>query len=201
MKKKMVKTLLLCGLVGAVGVGGTYAYFTGNDSAVNSVTVGNLTTSINEDYPSGQKITADSNAVPSIKKVVAVSNDGEESVDCYVRVELSYSNSDISKGLTLQGLNTTDWVKSGNWYYYKKVLKSGQKTSNLMTGYSINVNKIDTTYKDYIDTFSVNVYEESVPVSITETITPGHGNVKAVTQVKNFSTPQEAFTYFETARK
>lgn len=204
MKKKIAKTLLLCSLVGIVGVGGTYSYFTGHDEVDNSVTVGHLTTEVREDYPDNQKITIDKTSNPSVKKVVSVTNNvngGKGSVPCWVRVELTYSNSDIASGLILQGLNTTDWIKDGDWYYYKKVLGTGETTSNLITGYSIDTNRVNSRYKDYIKDFSVNVYEESVPSEITELNTVGSGNSQAKTTERSFGSGKEAFTYFATARK
>ena len=38
------------------------------------------------------------------------------SVDCYVRVSLAYSNSDIGRAVTMKGQNTTDWVYSDDGF-------------------------------------------------------------------------------------
>lgn len=65
---------------------------------------------------------------PSYPKKVWVTNDGngEALVDCYVRAEVTFSNSDIGQAVTLEGLNTADWTLGGDgFYYYKHILKKG----------------------------------------------------------------------------
>ena len=48
------------------------------------------------------------------------------------------------------------------FYYYKKILREGEKTTPLFTGIFIDASKLEKTYLDQIDTFEVQIYEESV---------------------------------------
>ena len=48
------------------------------------------------------------------------------------------------------------------FYYYKKVLREGEKTTPLFSGISVDSWKLEKTYLDQIDAFEVQVYEESV---------------------------------------
>lgn len=85
------------------------------------------------------------------------------SVDCYVRVSLAYSNSDIGRAVTMKGQNTTDWVYSDDgFYYYKNVLKEGESTRPLCTGFMVEAEKIEKTYWKELKDFQIQVYEESV---------------------------------------
>lgn len=85
------------------------------------------------------------------------------SVDCFVRVSLEYSNSDIGRAVTMKGLNTTDWVYSDDgFFYYKNVLKEGESTRPLCTGFMVEAGKIEKTYWEELKDFQIQVYEESV---------------------------------------
>ena len=84
--------------------------------------------------------------------------------DCYVRMSLSYSNDDIGRGVKLTGLDTANWVYNSQdgYYYYRKKISEGEKTAPLCTGFQIDPQKIDDTYRDSIKDFEINVYEEAV---------------------------------------
>ena len=84
--------------------------------------------------------------------------------DCYVRMSLSYSNDDIGRGVNLTGLDTANWVYNSQdgYYYYRKKISEGEKTTPLCTGFQIDPQKIDDTYRDSIKDFEINVYEEAV---------------------------------------
>ena len=84
--------------------------------------------------------------------------------DCYVRMSLSYSNDDIGRGVKLTGLDTANWGYNSQdgYYYYRKKISEGEKTTPLCTGFQIDPQKIDDTYRDSIKDFEINVYEEAV---------------------------------------
>lgn len=84
--------------------------------------------------------------------------------DCYVRMSLSYSNDDIGRGVKLTGLDMANWVYNSQdgYYYYRKKISEGEKTAPLCTGFQIDPQKIDDTYRDSIKDFEINVYEEAV---------------------------------------
>ena len=164
-KSRWKETAGIALMAGVLGIGGTFAWFTAYDKKENLLAVGHNTTTITEDFPKPSPIPIPEN--PEYKKTVCVSNytSGENGfgVDCYVRVMLSCSNSDIGNAVTLLGLNTTDWEqRSDGYYYYKKILREGQKTTPLFTGFRIDSSQVMDTYRPWLDEFSIEVYEESV---------------------------------------
>lgn len=152
-------------LTGFLGVSGTFAWFTSFDKKENLLAVGHNTTTVTEDFPKPSPIPVSQN--PKYKKTVSVANrtsaENGFGVDCYVRVMLSYSNSDIGNAVTLLGLNTSDWeYRADGYYYYRKILKEGQQSTPLFTGFQIDPEKVTDVYRPWLDEFSIGVYEESV---------------------------------------
>ena len=140
-----------------LGIGGTNAYLTSYDQVVNVVGVGKNTTNIVEEFPTPSPLPGDEDS--ELPKTVWVANgnvQGEEaSVDCYVRVSLGYSNSDIGRAVTLKQIDRTNWVEADDgFYYYKKVLREGEKTTPLFSGISVDSSKLEKTYLDQIDASS-----------------------------------------------
>lgn len=167
MKLRMLsKPALLLALSGIICIGGTAAYFTDYDNKRNIVAVGHNTTTIEEEFPDPEPTPIPEN--PTYTKKVWVANKpyGENgfNVDTYIRVSVSYSNYDIGKAVTLNGLDTTNWIYNPNdqFYYYTKVVEEGQSTTPLFTGIKIDSSKVEDTFKDAISEFNVNVYSESV---------------------------------------
>lgn len=105
---------------------------------------------------------------PSYRKEIRIGNFSGSvkgfQADCYVRMSLSYSNDDIGRGVKLTGLDTANWVYNSQdgYYYYRKKISEGEKTTPLCTGFQIDPQKIDDTYRDSIKDFEINVYEEAV---------------------------------------
>lgn len=87
-----------------VGVQGTSAYQSAYDKAVNIVTPGNISSEIGEDFPNPPTIVPDKDI--DIAKKIWVSNNpsgqNQTGTDCYVRVAVGYSNSDIGKAVTMK---------------------------------------------------------------------------------------------------
>ena len=91
-----------------VTVQGIAAYQSAFDTAENIIRAGSNTTEIGEEFPSPTPVAPDKNT--DITKKIWVTNreqgaDGV-SVDCYVRVSLAYSNSDIGRAVTMNGQYT-----------------------------------------------------------------------------------------------
>lgn len=147
-------------------IGGTAAFFSAYDQAENRVAVGRNDTEINEEFPDPSD--PGDNETPEYKKTVWVGNTSQAekgfNVDCYVRMSLSYSNQDIGKAVTLLGLDTVNWAYDSNdgYYYYRGILKEGEATAPLFTGFRIDRSNMDELYQDTIDDFQINVYEESI---------------------------------------
>ena len=167
MKEKLLKVpiffLFVTGVLCALG---TAAYFSDYDDKVNTAAVGSVTTEIDEDFPDPTPTLMGDN--PSYKKEIWTGNfSGNEkgfNADCYVRMSLSYSDDDIGRGVELLGLDTANWIyNSGDgYYYYRNKVAEGETTTPLCTGFRINSEKIDDTYKDSLFDFEINVYEEAV---------------------------------------
>lgn len=167
MKKKKWKNqkwLALC--LAVICFGGTTAYFTAFDNRLNTAAVGRNTSEIEEDFPKPTPGPLEND--PEYKKTVWVTNasSAEEgfNVDCYVRVALSYSDYDIGSALVLKNLDTVNWIYNpeDGYYYYKNVLEEGASTTPLFTGFSIESEQADTTYLEESDTFTIQIYEESI---------------------------------------
>ena len=152
-------TAILC-------AGVTTAYFSDSDSLRNTVAAGRNESQIEEEFPDPPDPGGEED--PEYKKTVWVKNVAPSetyfNVDCYVRVSVSYSNYDIGRAVTLLGLDTANWRynSSDGYYYYLHLLKEGQSTTPLFTGFSIQREQIETRYLDTIGDFEIQVYEESV---------------------------------------
>lgn len=105
-KRLAMAGAVLLGFV--LGIGGTNAYLTSRDQMVNTIGIGKNTTTIEEDFPKPSPIPEDENSdIP--KEVRIVNGQGEAAlVDCYVRVSVGYSNSDIGRAAVLKQLDRTD---------------------------------------------------------------------------------------------
>lgn len=164
-------------------IGGTQAYLSDYDVAQNALFAGGNETEITEEFPSVTPIPVKND--PVISKRIFVTNSASGSngrnVDCYVRVRLSYSDMDIGKAISIQGLDTQNWIpQDDGYYYYKPVLKKGSKTTALCSGFAINSRNVEDTYKDRLNQFYINVYEESV-------------------QAGNFSNWETAWNYYDSS--
>lgn len=148
-----------------LGSSRTNAYLTSYDQAVNTIYAGRNTTTIEEEFPVPSPLPEDEDSDFS-KKVWVVNENSQgtsASVDCYVRMSIGYSDSDIGRAVTLDQVDRTNWVEADDgFYYYKRILKEGEKTTPLFTGISVDSSKLEKTYLDQIDTFEVQIYEESV---------------------------------------
>ena len=162
-KKRITVLAAIMGTL--VTVQGIAAYQSAFDTAENIIRVGSNTTEIGEEFPSPTPVAPDKNT--DITKKIWVTNceqgvDGI-SVDCYVRVSLAYSNSDIGRAVTMKGQNTTDWVYSDDgFYYYKRILREGESTTQLCTGFLIDHARVEKKYWKLLNEFQIQVYQESV---------------------------------------
>lgn len=165
--KKLKGPLFLAALLLLTATGVTVSYFTAFDSKINGVAVGKNPIHIQEDFPDPTP-TPGPGGTENYKKTVYVGNslDGPPgfNVNCFVRVMLSYSNSDVGRAVTLLGLDTKNWVyNSGDgYYYYRYLLREQETTTPLITGFSIDPERVEDAYQDSLDRFEINVYAESV---------------------------------------
>ena len=135
--RRIVLITALVVLAAALIVGGTLAYFTGEETAYNVITTGNLVMTLHEETTGGVPFPEDGidGVMPGDKvdKKVYLSNDGN--VDMYARIgvktvitpdtlDLKYIKLDI---------DTEHWTEKDGYYYYSTVLAPGEKTEPLFT--------------------------------------------------------------------
>lgn len=129
MKRSIPIGLLVVSLVALFVLGGTLAWFTADAKAPNMFTTGTVDIEIDEDLDNPN------DWAPGItkKKEVSVKNLG--SLPVFVRVQLRPAwgamdgdvfREDEKLGIdnVIFNVNTKDWVKSGDWYYYKGVIET-----------------------------------------------------------------------------
>lgn len=109
--KKLKKLVLACGLVAALGVGATLAYFTDQESATNVITMGHADIDIDEPNFDPDKEIEDVKPGDVITKdpTVTVTTD---SVDVYVRFKITFT------GLTQTQVNDLMSKKDDGTYKY-----------------------------------------------------------------------------------
>ncbi|WP_026896143.1 TasA family protein [Clostridiisalibacter paucivorans] len=133
MKKRLMVILSTVALLSLLVVGGTMAWFTSNpEPVVNAFTAGTVEIEVNEHGFSD--ITNWNPGDTTNKDVSVISNGSKKS---YVRVSLTpewhKEGYDLSSGnVDLILANNSDWVKQGDYYYYKHILNEGEETSLLL---------------------------------------------------------------------
>jgi hypothetical protein len=95
------------------------------------------------------------------KKVSVTSNGSKQT---YVRVKLTPAWSDEKLSLENVIMNLgSEWIKNGDYYYYKYILTEGQTTSLLLNGITFDGIKTDNAYQGA--TFTIDVKAEAVQAS------------------------------------
>lgn len=164
-RKSLLLLCILCTLSAISLTNATLAYFTDHTDLTNRIKIGHNVSILKETFPTPEPIKKDT--VQTYEKVVSVSN--LESVPCYVRVYVAFSNDAIGNNISYVNLNATDWSyvsSAGNasmkgYYYYKYPLNPGETTKPLFDGLIIG-NNLDFSNDGANDIFEVYLYEETV---------------------------------------
>ena len=136
-KRKIILLVALLCMVAILGVGGTLAYFTAEDSATNEFTVGNVKIDLIEPKwdEIGKHEAKDAYPGEALAKNPQVVNTGNN--PCFVRIKVEGLEQFVKKygedakiglryidaeGVYHEGINTADWELYEGYYYYKKVL-------------------------------------------------------------------------------
>lgn len=107
---------------------GTSAYFTDHESVWNRMVFGHNTSTIDEEFPTPTPVPPGKSVVKRVK----IRNEG--SVACYIRAALIFSEPIEA----IEGLDTENWVKGeDDYYYYKKPVSEGESTTELFTGIAL----------------------------------------------------------------
>lgn len=132
--KKSVAILVTAVMIAVtLTIGGTLAFLTNKATVTNVITVGDVKISLTE--PEFEKLTSSSyrfdNVVPGqkISKDPTITNTGDK--DAYIRCKVAVAGDRLNSAQIadlLNGLNIgNDWAKSGDYYYYQKVLTKASK--------------------------------------------------------------------------
>lgn len=149
MKKSVLKTMMVCGTAGLLLVGGTTAYLTDYDHAVNEFTVGKVEIDLTEpNWKPGDntKITPEQ----VIKKDPQITNTGVNDAFVYLQVSVPKANviiaDEAGNRLPAATRELFSFTKSTNWtqietkstadaqiytFTYNKVVKAKETTSTL----------------------------------------------------------------------
>lgn len=145
MKKTNKKPLIALGIMLLVGIiGGTISYFTSSTTIPNTFKTETYKTVTTEEFISPSSWTPGT----TTSKTVTVKNEG----NVPVAVRVSYTEAWVSKNgssLPLQptglsqpaailNLNTTGWIKNGNYYYYNKAVKNGETSPTFLNSVTYN---------------------------------------------------------------
>jgi len=162
MKRSIPIGLLVVSLVALFVLGGTLAWFTADAKAPNMFTTGTVDIEIDEDLDDDPNDWA-----PGItkKKEVSVKNLG--SLPVLVRVQLTpvwgsmdgedfREDEELSIDNVIFNVNTEDWVKSGDWYYYKGVLEPKGETPLLLSDVTLDSSLTGNDYQGKTLTIYVN---------------------------------------------
>ena len=165
MKKKIISLCLVICLLAVAVVGGTLAYFTDNDTADNTFTVGNVSIDLTEpNWDASGSIDAPQ-VYPgeALAKDPTVKNDGAN--PCFVRISVTGLDCLAPAGMITYRTDYvanalgTDWVKhTDGYFYYTKVLAIGETTDALFDQIVIPT---DVT-NGYDGNYTVRVFAEAV---------------------------------------
>lgn len=143
MKNKLF-VIAIAALVLATLAAGSLAYFSDETTTHNVITSGGVTIELNEwadeaktePFPVKEGV---GGVMPgqTVTKIAEITNTGAG--DAWVRVKITTAielargvNAEPDLSLVQLALNTTDWTKQGEYYYYNKSLAPGQTTAPLL---------------------------------------------------------------------
>lgn len=157
MKKRILISLSLV-IVFALVAGGTFAWFTSTTKPVtNKFKTGTVAVEVNEH---GFENVDNWNPGDTTNKDVSIKSTGTKR--SYVRVKITkmWSNELPNDNVELIFTNNNDWVYSDGWYYYTKILNSGEETSKLLDAVKLIGPITENEYQG--ETLTVNVEAEAV---------------------------------------
>jgi len=170
-KRSVIVTLLIIVIV-LLSAAWVVAYITRSTIAKNVITFGSIKmelieTTLNEN---NQEIEVEDNEIldithkPELSRIVKIKNLGEH--DFFARVSLHLVGTDANNQeidatrYVSYNVNTQDWIYKDGWYYYKKIVKQNEITSNLITQVNFDVNNITSNYPN--GKFKLDIKAEAV---------------------------------------
>ena len=165
MKKKVLFGFIGCLLVSILAIGGTIAWLTDNEEAVNKVTIGHVDIEVNETWENGVD---GQNVAPGVEvaKDPTVKNIGKNPAYIRVRVEISNTFYEPFLEINYQVEPNGNWFKEGEYYYYKAIVDVNNSTTPVFTKFMLNDNFIEPPVTAPSDTeqpgFDIVVYAEAI---------------------------------------
>lgn len=141
MKRRLSLIAAMALVLSLIGFG-TLAFFTDSEEATNVITAGNIDIDLHDLGEDELPFPANGigGVMPgsSVTKVVNVENTGDH--PAFVRVRLTQAIV-AAEGVEAQlnfdnitlNLDTVNWTKSGDWYYFNSILAPGEFTTDLFT--------------------------------------------------------------------
>lgn len=167
MKRKVLILAALTMLLSFVTYG-TIAYFTASRQVRNVVTTGDIKVALLEWADDGMTVPfkpgPGGRVMPGLRKIQIVQAENTGTRDAYVRMRVECSvtppgRSEIKNPefLTMDW-NSADWKDGGDgFFYYKHVVKPGERTTPLYKKFSID-KSVDNTYKKSEISVSVTLH-------------------------------------------
>lgn len=185
-KSKISLWASILALVMVIGIGATLALMASpSNSVTNSFTAADIDTEIEENITDGNKQVSIKNYGPSdayVRARIMVSGVNPENVEIVSEEPVEGDVAADTVYLVMQNNGTGDkqWTKedsdtngnySDDFYYYLDVLTKDESSKNLLKKVVLGSN---LQKEDFLDTFSVTIYHESVlAINQPESITVG----------------------------
>ena len=153
-KRKIILLAALLVMVAILGVGGTLAYFTAEDEATNTFTVGNVKIDLTEPNWEEAEDVFPGQVLPKDPKVTNVGTN-----PCYVRIAVEGLDVLGKDDLLIKvGELGTDWVlHTDGYYYYTKVLEKEVATTAVFETITIPTALTNDKGEEYKDKYNVKV--------------------------------------------
>lgn len=172
MNKKINIEILLLAVICLFFIAATAAFIIRSTTANNIITFGNLKMQLiqttldqnNQEQEVAQTDDINITHKPVINRIIKIKNVGRH--EFFVRVSPEIIGIDASNHsfkaneLVLYNCNADDWIYRDGWYYYKKIVKRNETTSNLMTEVKFDLDKITANYPK--GKFKLNIKAEAV---------------------------------------
>ena len=158
MKRKWMIPLLTGIFAASLIIGITTAYFSDSAAVSPNITAGTVDIDLRETFSSPTNWQAGD----TTSKIIYIDNIGNKRAYIRVRVAGVWQKNQVDTALDINNVqvtnNSSDWVLSGGYYYYKHVLNAGATTSPL--NLSVKLLSKDEKYDGH--TFMLKAYSQAV---------------------------------------
>jgi predicted ribosomally synthesized peptide with SipW-like signal peptide len=181
--KRKTLVIVICLLCVALAAGGSFAYFTAEETAHNVINMSDLDIDIqewaNDDMTEPFPEDGITNALPGteITKIATVKNTSDS--EAWVRVKLDKSiiladgvSGTADTSLIILTVNTAKWTERDGYYYYNEPLAPGAVTEPVLTKVTIS--------KDMNDMYKKSTVKVDVIAQAVQTANNGSSALEAV---------------------